>query len=133
MFRSEGLKNAPAAATGRLSARTYFAQQLAASQQAPEAQQAASQTHAPPLSQAQPNSTHAQFAQLQAAPQQQLAACFPADVSAGAANTAASETVTKPKIAAIDFNMTKFLTERVFKTKSRNTCAHFLDYARSGT
>jgi hypothetical protein len=73
---------------------------------APDAQQPASQTHGPPLSQAQPSSTQAQLAQLQAAPQQQLAVCLPADENAGAANTAATEKITKPKNTAIYFNMT---------------------------
>lgn len=92
-----------------------FAEVLAAPQappsqqsQAPEAQQPASQTQGPPLSQAQPNSTQAQSVQLQAAPQQQLACLF-AEESAGAANTAASETVTNPKNAAMYFNMIQFL------------------------
>lgn len=92
------------------SAEVLAAPQVPPSQQlhAPEAQQPASQTHGPPLSQAQPSSTQAQSVQLHAAPQQQLA-CLLAEERAGAANTAASETVTKPKNAAMYFNMTKFL------------------------
>jgi hypothetical protein len=109
------------------------APQVPPSQQshAPEAQQPASQTHGPPLSQAQPSSTQAQSVQLQAAPQQQLACLF-ADERAGAANTAASETVTKPKIAAIYFNMIQFLKTCISQNKEQNTCAQRQTSARSG-
>ncbi|WP_254513308.1 hypothetical protein [Anatilimnocola floriformis] len=83
----------------------YFAQQLLGSQQAPVAQQPASQTQGPPVVQAQLCSTHAQSVQLQAAPQQQ-AACFAVEEIAGPAKTAARETVTRPTSAEMDFNMT---------------------------
>ena len=74
--------------------------------QLPDAQQPASQTHGPPLSQAQPSSTQAQSAQLQLAPQQQAAFAAVDDENAGAANSAARETVTRPTSAKMYFNMT---------------------------
>src|SRR5688572_2243390 len=97
----------------------YFAQQLftavllAAPQappsqqsQLPDAQQPASHTHGPPLSQAQPSSTQAQSAQLQAAPQQQAALAVVDEDRAGAAKNATRDSVTIPTRAKMYFNMT---------------------------
>jgi hypothetical protein len=111
------------------------APQVPPSQQshAPDAQQPASQTHGPPLSHAQPNSSQAQFVQLHAAPQQQLAVCLPAEENAGAANTAAREKMTKPKNTAIYFNMISFLKNVCSKPKTETRARNVFHWARSGT
>jgi uncharacterized membrane protein len=105
--------------------RDYFTQQLLLSQHAPEAQQAASQTHGPPASHAQPSSAQAQFAHTQAAPQQQLASAFalPKEVAANTPATARTTNATKPRMTDFISKLQENIDQKKKHGRATSRCA----------